>query len=187
MIRCNLAILLAERNLKITKVSSHTKISRTTLTALANNYSQGIQFDTLDTLCLYLKVTPDQLIAYEPVDIEVLSAILKNKPTPEKDNDLEVKFRIVDNGVKKEYVTSGSVWYVEELNCIKSISIDLHPLEDYEDCTPLIKAFRILSTPFRNDLTDSIVHSILEDINLTCEYDISDAIQCSFTWPPEFY
>lgn len=37
MIKCNLNILLAERGLRISKVSNDTKITRPTLTALVNN------------------------------------------------------------------------------------------------------------------------------------------------------
>ena len=71
MIRFNLSLLLTERNLKITKVSHDTGISRTTLTYLYYNYAKGIQLDTLNLLCQYLKVTPDQLISYIPIDIEI--------------------------------------------------------------------------------------------------------------------
>ena len=75
MLKCNLTVLLAERNLKITKVSADTGISRTTLTSLANNYSQGIQFDTLNVLCSYLRITPADFFCYFPfeVDVEVTS------------------------------------------------------------------------------------------------------------------
>lgn len=59
MVRCNLSVLMAERGLKISRIASDTGLSRTTLTALANNYSQGIQFDTLNTLCMYLNTTPE--------------------------------------------------------------------------------------------------------------------------------
>ena len=69
MIHCNLATLLAQRNLKISKVYQDTGISRTTLTALAYNHAQGIQFDTLNTLCTYLKVAPTDLILHVPVDV----------------------------------------------------------------------------------------------------------------------
>jgi len=72
MVRSNLALLLAERNLKITKVSADTGISRTTLTALCNNYSQGIQFDTLNELCLYLDVEVSDLIAFIPVEVGIV-------------------------------------------------------------------------------------------------------------------
>lgn len=69
MIKCNLPVLLAERGLKITKLSNDTGISRTTLTSLSNNYSQGIQFDTLNKICNYLKITPGELFLYVPFEI----------------------------------------------------------------------------------------------------------------------
>ena len=71
MLKCNLAVLLAERKLKISKVSKDTGISRTTLTSLANNYSQGIQLDTLNTLCSYLRITPAEFFCYAPFNFKV--------------------------------------------------------------------------------------------------------------------
>ncbi|MGP1411509.1 MAG: helix-turn-helix domain-containing protein [Peptoanaerobacter stomatis] len=70
MIKCNLATLLAERGLKITKVSQDTGISRTTLTALSSNTSQGIQFDTINKLCQYLKTDINSFFIFHPSDIE---------------------------------------------------------------------------------------------------------------------
>ncbi len=71
MIICNLEALLKERKLKISKVSADTKISRTTLTALCNNTTKGIQFDTANTLCIYLNVDMSQLFTSLPFDITV--------------------------------------------------------------------------------------------------------------------
>ena len=65
----NLATLLAERRLTISRLSQDTGISRTTLTALASRTARGIQFDTLNRLCLYLKVTPDALFIHRPFDL----------------------------------------------------------------------------------------------------------------------
>lgn len=70
MIFCNLKTLLAQRNITISKISSDTKISRTTITALCANRSGGIQFDTLDTICSYLKVLPSEVILFSPYQID---------------------------------------------------------------------------------------------------------------------
>ena len=67
----NLAVLLAERRLTISKVSQDTGISRTTLTALAGRSARGAQFDTLDALCQYLKIAPDALFIYLPFDLSM--------------------------------------------------------------------------------------------------------------------
>ena len=65
----NLSVLLAERRLTVTKVAQDTGLSRTTLTALTTRSAKGIQFDTLNRLCQYLKVTPDALFIYRPFDL----------------------------------------------------------------------------------------------------------------------
>ena len=62
MIKCNLAVLLAERNIKISDMSRETGISRTTLTSIYYNTSKGIQFDTLEAICDYLNVEPADVI-----------------------------------------------------------------------------------------------------------------------------
>ncbi|MGG0794636.1 helix-turn-helix transcriptional regulator [Brevibacillus laterosporus] len=71
MIKCNLAVILAERGLKITDVAKATGISRTTLTALYYNQGKGIQFDTLDLLCEQLGIPVSQLISHHYVDFEI--------------------------------------------------------------------------------------------------------------------
>ena len=67
----NLSVLLAERRLTISRVSQDTRLSRTTLTALASGSAKGIQFDTLNTLCQYLKTTPGELFIYRPFDLSL--------------------------------------------------------------------------------------------------------------------
>ena len=69
MVICNLDALLRERHLKISKVAADTRISRTTLTALCNNAGKGIQFDTANTLCIYLGIGMEQLFTTLPYDI----------------------------------------------------------------------------------------------------------------------
>lgn len=78
MIICNLAVLLAQRQLKITRVSNDTGISRTTLTALNQNESKGVQFETISTLCQYLKIKPSDFFQYLPFDITCNTVITKN-------------------------------------------------------------------------------------------------------------
>jgi putative transcriptional regulator len=57
MVKCKLAVLLAERLIKISKVSKDTGISRTTLTALYYSTSKGVNFETISILCGYLNVS----------------------------------------------------------------------------------------------------------------------------------
>jgi len=69
VIRNNLAVLLAERSLKITRVARDTGISRNTITSTAQNDGKMIQLETINKLCQYLDVNPEQFFEYLPFDI----------------------------------------------------------------------------------------------------------------------
>jgi len=77
----NLSVLLAERRLTVSRLAQDTGISRTTLTALTTRSAKGIQFDTLNRLCGYLKVTPDALFIYRPFDLDVSCGGLPRRST----------------------------------------------------------------------------------------------------------
>lgn len=62
MIKCNLAVLLAERGLKMADVINDTSLSKTAVRGLYYNESKGIQYETLEILCDYLNVGPEDLI-----------------------------------------------------------------------------------------------------------------------------
>lgn len=74
MLISNLSVLLAQRRLTITRVSQDTRISRTTLTALCGGSAKGVQFETLNALCQYLKVAPGDLFLYRPFDLSAACA-----------------------------------------------------------------------------------------------------------------
>lgn len=65
-IRNKLAVLMAERRLKLTQVSRETGISRTSLVDVYYNRSKMIKLSTINSLCQYLKVTPAEFFAYDP-------------------------------------------------------------------------------------------------------------------------
>lgn len=69
MIKNRLSVLLAERNLKISKVFKDTGISRSTLNNIAKNETDMIRLETINTLCKYLNVTPGDFFDYVPVDL----------------------------------------------------------------------------------------------------------------------
>lgn len=66
MLKTNLAILMAERGLKISDVYEATGISKTTLMAISENTGKGIQYETVDKLCNFLGVTPSDFFSYAP-------------------------------------------------------------------------------------------------------------------------
>jgi hypothetical protein len=70
MIKNNFNELVAQRKLKITRISNDTGISRPTLNALTRDDGKGIQYDTLNTLCNYFSITPCEFFSYIPFDIQ---------------------------------------------------------------------------------------------------------------------
>jgi len=204
MVRCNLSILLAERNLKITKVSNDTGISRTTLTYLANNYSKGIQYDTLNTLCNYLHITPGDLISYVPVDV----CITYIHRTGKSNEQLEIEAEITYNGITKTCGLCGNAflsfpdpnepYFTSAINMRKPDSVDIdislwEPLTDadidLEKENNFIKsALHLLPISFIKDIENEITNEIVNDLDY--EYDLStlsEPIATSFSWEPELY
>lgn len=59
--RIKLWKLLAERNLKITQVCEDTGLSRPTLNSIKYGRSKGVQLETINVLCNYLRITPGEL------------------------------------------------------------------------------------------------------------------------------
>lgn len=70
MLRNNLSVLLTERQLKISKVSNDTGISRTTLTSLSSNSSKMVQIETVNKLCQILDIVPTDFFEYVPFDFD---------------------------------------------------------------------------------------------------------------------
>lgn len=66
MIKTNLAVLMAERGLKIADVYEATGISKTTLMAISENTGKGIQYETIDKLCNFFNVSPEKFFVYSP-------------------------------------------------------------------------------------------------------------------------
>ena len=64
MIVSKLSQVLFERQLKISDVARETGITRPTLTSLYSGKSKGINFDTLDKLCKFFSLTPNELFAF---------------------------------------------------------------------------------------------------------------------------
>lgn len=94
MIKNNFNTLMAERQLKITRVSNDTGISRTTLTALSQEMSKGVQLDTLNTLCKYFNITPCEFFDYLPFDLEYnIEQDTEEELVPNSEDDIEYTTR----------------------------------------------------------------------------------------------
>lgn len=71
MILSELTKHLLARRITISELSRGTGISRPTLTALANNTTTGIQYDTLSKICSYLEIEPSLLLIFIPFELSI--------------------------------------------------------------------------------------------------------------------
>lgn len=168
MVRCNLSVLLAERKLNISKAAADTGISRTTLTALAYNHSRGIQYDTLNTLCRYLSVTPDKLILYYPVDFEIVSVErlgLEDPSAAKRDFDAEIKMRFMSKrGSMTCYLLANLKGHFNGPVLAQEIILDIAAPDGIEvfeeDNDTLLRILDDLPVPFKQDLESAIEEAL---------------------------
>lgn len=71
MIYSKLSNLMKRNRLTITKLANDTGISRTTLTSLFHNTGNGIQFDTLNVLCNYFRISINELLVFVPYNVQI--------------------------------------------------------------------------------------------------------------------
>lgn len=64
MIKSNLAVLLAERKMRVADLVKETSINKSTLYKLYNDESVRIDFETIDKICLALNVEVGDLLLF---------------------------------------------------------------------------------------------------------------------------
>lgn len=188
MIRCNLAVLLAQRGMRVSKVAADTGISRTTLTALVNNTGAGVQYDTLDTLCRYLGATIDQLLAFIPLsvtfDIRPSSSSISNGET----FDLTLSMERAGRSEKYEMIVDAILGYREIVDHRGDVSdrwvdrvdlfIEFSSEEERKD--QCLAEFRSIPREFIFDIESKIADAVAERLN---HEDIREQLDIHVTSP----
>lgn len=68
MIKNNLRELMQKKGVTITELHNILNISRPTLTKMANDETDGIRYDTINKLCKFFKISPNELLVFIPFD-----------------------------------------------------------------------------------------------------------------------
>lgn len=68
MIKLNLAVLLAEKGLRVADLDRQSSIGKSTLHRMYNNKTTRIDFNTLNELCHVLDIEPGDLIKFQKDD-----------------------------------------------------------------------------------------------------------------------
>lgn len=107
MIKTNLAVLMAERGLKISDVYEATGISKTTLMAISDNTGKGIQYETMDKLCSFFNVTPNSFFVYSPYNFNF--HVLDSEDTFPWNNLKDIAITVFKSSMLKSFTFSPDV------------------------------------------------------------------------------
>ncbi|WP_432749510.1 helix-turn-helix domain-containing protein [Pediococcus pentosaceus] len=187
MLRNNFSVLIAERQLKITRVAGDTGISRTTLTSLSSNSSKMVQLETVNKLCQYLKINPSDFFEYVSFDFEYYfdDSELINDFSPFNGMqeqppvyDATLLIYVTENGNRVDTIELQG--YSEDEGSISSssrmVGISLY-LKDEKELVKLHKYTDKLSVAFISDIKQDIekhISSGLDDsvyVDLLIDFD----------------
>ncbi|KFL31035.1 hypothetical protein JP75_11860 [Devosia riboflavina] len=65
-IKVNLAVVLAQQNVKSKDLAEYIGITEANLSLLKQGKVKGIRFDTLEAICRYLQCQPGDILVFEP-------------------------------------------------------------------------------------------------------------------------
>ncbi|WP_249645833.1 MULTISPECIES: helix-turn-helix transcriptional regulator [unclassified Lysinibacillus] len=174
MIKCNLAVLLAERNIKISELSKRTGISRTTLTALNQNQSKGIQFDTFDTLCTYLKISPNDLFIQETLEYDfTVMDITEQQTSPQIVADINIQAEIkYKNANFDDLIVCRVQLYDNGSSNFEIVSMTVNIIYS-ENIIEILKSIPVtFKTSLEEELVESIKAEIIVKYNLNEDIDV---------------
>lgn len=180
MLVCNLPVVLAERGLKITKVSKETGISRTTLTDLAKGRAQGIQLETLNTLCVYLKVQPSDIFSVLPYDIFVRNVWAEYKAeydTPEDITPCDLiiggfTLVVVDGAISHSVVfgfEGFATYYGDKDGDIFHMEMIVPETPESESTAVISKYYNSIPITFRRSLIQKIEYQVKAALPMGCD------------------
>ena len=180
MIKNNFNELVAQRKLKITRISNDTGISRPTLNSLTRDDGKGIQYDTLNRLCNYFNITPSDFFDYIPYEFTI------NLVDTDKDTEIEYIDGIRDINYK-EYELFINVYnnkWVKmdtySLNCVFAIqTIPLDPVwnEEKEEVEDGVQGNAIFT--IKNQTSDdvSFLDFLRDNFSIQWGYNILEFIE----------
>lgn len=201
MIRNRLSELLSERGLKITKVAKDTGISRNTLTATAQNDSRMIQYETIDTLCSYLGISPNDFFQYIPYSVSYSVQITELTFSPEGvgfpgNAELDCSFDLFidfsSSRDNREFQLQGKVLSLNKTGVNHyHVVVELTPESDTSDKE--LEAFRSASIPvgfysmIEEEMQNAILNSIKEELAVLLDSIIEHEVKGAHISPHEAF
>ena len=158
MIKCNLAVLLAERGLKMSDVINNTPLAKNTVRSLFYNEAKGIQFETLEVLCDYLNVTPSEIVVYNPLKYSL------NRTG----RDTNYLYFDIELSIKKSKVIKGEIdvyYKATEFLFDDPTSVPLELDINIYYSPKIYNEIKQISKLFSSEIEDELINAVLDQFN----------------------
>lgn len=191
IITSNLKVKMAEFNYSIKDVHEKTKLSRTTISNLYNNYSDGIKIDTLEKLCDLFNCTPNDLLKstyleIENIEYEKLNHVygLNEDRTFNKSEKLsfykanvQLKLNNIPYSIELRLIIESSNSYSDS-----GLEIGILRLEEYENTFigESLNATGLVSVPLSNKIEETVLNDFIKNHTNISDYDVIEDIEYTF-------
>ncbi|WP_164508322.1 helix-turn-helix domain-containing protein [Companilactobacillus kedongensis] len=160
MLANKLNVLLAERQLTIKEVVEDTGLSRNSISNISNNVKANISTETIDILCNYLGISPNEFFDYAPLMLNL--AFSKN----EYDCFIEVKTKQKRKEYNYAYKFISKNKDDPEINEQRNKNYDIY-IDVYTDENPdsFLNIYRTLPVGFQTDINKAFIETIEKALN----------------------
>lgn len=191
IITSNLKVKMAEFNYSIKDVHEKTKLSRTTISNLYNNYSDGIKIDTLEKLCDLFNCTPNDLLKSTYLEIENIQYEKSNQVhglnedrtfnKSEKHSfykaNVQLKLNNIPYSIELRLIIEPSNSYSDS-----GLEIGILKLEEYENTFigESLNATGLVSVPLSNKIEETVLNDFIKNNTNISDYDVIEDIEYTF-------
>lgn len=191
IITSNLKVKMAEYNYSIKDVHEKTKLSRTTISNLYNNYSDGIKIETLERLCDLFNCTPNDLfkityINFDDITFKKVNTVYDlNEDRSFKENDKMVFYKAnvqltVDNIFHELEISL----IVKNLNTHQDSDLNIGVLRLENDYNLFIanelNSTGLVKIPVSNKIEEFVLSEFIDKNISKQDFDLVDEIEYTF-------
>ncbi|MFS1663030.1 helix-turn-helix domain-containing protein [Streptococcus sp. zg-JUN1979] len=185
MLRNNLAKLMIDRGISATQMFNDTGIARSTISKISNNNTDKISLQTIDKMCNYLGVTPNDFFDFLPYEVKIhcgfddfdsLELAQEAHESSPLDLNAEKAWLSISFYRKKEleYNFDYSFMYIGEFE--SGYPFDSGYIFYLKDITPSesnssVDIFETIPVQFRNDILEEVKKTLSSffNVSVNCE------------------
>lgn len=165
MIRNNLAKLMIDRGISATQLFNDTGIARSTISKISNNNTDKISLQTIDKICNYLEVGPNEFFDFWAYDVKIQCGFVNFDSL----NEVKEEWKPLPDIKEPAFLL---IEFTRGKNIKKILEYKFNYMEEYEPGNPFhngffdniilesssseLKIFDNMPVQFQNDLIEDI-------------------------------